>query len=87
LLTRTRARLPARLGAHLNFQSLDWRVDYTLSSSAIETVQEPSVQLKMTVAASGGTGERTTRATMTTSQFQLFLHELKQAEAIMAEHA
>jgi hypothetical protein len=67
-------------------QELEWRVDYTLGSSAVESVHEPSVQLKMRVSAPGGTGEKVTRAAMPASKFQLLLHELKQASAIMAEH-
>lgn len=61
-------------------------MDYTLASSALESVLEPSIQLKLKVAAPGGTGNTVTQASMTTTKFQLLLHELKQAEAIMAEH-
>eukprot|EP00035_Acanthoeca_spectabilis_P019765 m.429611 g.429611 ORF g.429611 m.429611 type:complete len:201 (+) comp17035_c0_seq1:3355-3957(+) len=69
-----------------SLQDLEWRVDYTLASSALESVLEPSIQLKLKVAAPGGTVNTVTQASMTTTKFQLLLHELKQAEAIMAEH-
>eukprot|EP00036_Acanthoecidae_sp_10tr_P007325 CAMPEP_0182915240 /NCGR_PEP_ID=MMETSP0105_2-20130417/195_1 /TAXON_ID=81532 ORGANISM="Acanthoeca-like sp., Strain 10tr" /NCGR_SAMPLE_ID=MMETSP0105_2 /ASSEMBLY_ACC=CAM_ASM_000205 /LENGTH=200 /DNA_ID=CAMNT_0025052081 /DNA_START=43 /DNA_END=645 /DNA_ORIENTATION=+ len=78
---RTRSlRLPS-------LKELDWRVDYTLGSSTAVTVNEPSVQLKMKVATPGGVSDHVTRAGMTAPKFQLLLHELKQAEAIMAEQA
>lgn len=70
-----------------SLKDLEWRVDYTLGSSAIDTVQQPSIQLKMTVAGAGDAGTNVTRAALTASKFQLLLHELKEGAAVMADHA
>ena len=53
---------------------LDWRVDYTLSSSSLEQVSEPAVQLKMTVGSPHGGDPSVTKTAISASKFQLLLH-------------
>ena len=53
---------------------LDWRVDYTLSSSSLEQVNEPAVQLKMTVGSPHGGDPSVIKTAISASKFQLLLH-------------
>jgi len=65
---------------------MDWRVDYILSSSSLESVDAPAIELM--VDASNPEFPNTskiTRAAVDAERFQLLLSELKQAEAIMAK--
>jgi len=54
-------------------QSLDWRVDYLLSSSKLQEVQEPSVQLKMTVVSATSAEAKTSNFAVDADKFRLFV--------------
>ncbi len=61
-------------------KSLDWRVDYTLSSSLIQDVNEPEVQLKFVkVSGSDESEEHEFAFTVSGDQFRTILADLKQA--------
>jgi hypothetical protein len=66
-------------------QSTDWRVDYILSSSSLQELNAPSVQLKLNITKSS-TDDKTTEPIsfeMNADKFRVFLHELKAARALM----
>ncbi|XP_019630590.1 PREDICTED: COMM domain-containing protein 4-like [Branchiostoma belcheri] len=64
-------------------ESAEWRVDYILSSSELQDVQEPMVQLRLRVR-NPDTGNVVPHSfTMTADKFRLFLSELKQAHQVM----
>eukprot|EP00118_Oscarella_pearsei_P005804 m.26654 g.26654 ORF g.26654 m.26654 type:complete len:197 (+) comp29446_c0_seq2:27-617(+) len=69
---RQRSLRLSRLG------SVDWRVDYVLSSSHIEAVEEPFVQIKV-----NKEGDDSVAFTASPDKFRLLLSELKQAYALM----
>lgn len=68
---------------------VDWRVDYVMSSSALEAVDSPAIQLKLTV--SGNTLSSSSQSSQPTehsfcvedTKFGVLLSELKQAVMIM----
>ncbi|XP_062512119.1 COMM domain-containing protein 4-like [Corticium candelabrum] len=65
------------------FHSVDWRVDYVISSSEVKAVEEPCVQLKVNkVSDTTGDVESTVFA-LSPTKFRLLLSELKQAQTIM----
>nr|AAQ20037.1 hypothetical protein FLJ20452 [Branchiostoma belcheri tsingtauense] len=64
-------------------ESAEWRVDYILSSSELQEVQEPMVQLRLRVR-NPDTGNVTPHSfNMTADKFRLFVSELKQAHQVM----
>jgi hypothetical protein len=63
---------------------MEWRVDYIMSSSKLESVDEPTVNLLLKVKDPAQTEAKVTRTEVGMSTFQLLLSELKQAEAAMA---
>ncbi|GFS64713.1 COMM domain-containing protein 4 [Nephila pilipes] len=64
-------------------RNVNWQVDHILSSSCLMDVNNPSVKLSLQVAENGDTNVHSIN--MSVSKFQLLLHELKQASAIMEE--
>uniref|UniRef100_A0A4W5KPF1 COMM domain containing 4 n=1 Tax=Hucho hucho TaxID=62062 RepID=A0A4W5KPF1_9TELE len=69
-----------RLG---RLEAVAWRVDYTLSSSELQEVNEPTVQLCLqTQGAETGTTE-TAIVSVSADKFRVLLTELKQAQAMM----
>lgn len=65
-------------------ENVDWRLDYILSSSALQKVNETSVHLKLDVKSPSEVMSKTSHLELTTEKFQLLLNELKQAEAVIA---
>lgn len=65
-------------------EALDWRLDYILSSSALQKVNETSVHLKLDVKSPEEATTKVSHLELTTEKFQLLLSELKQAEAVIA---
>jgi hypothetical protein len=59
-------------------ESVDWRVDYILSSSLLQDVQEPSVQLRLTL--SDG---KSIALSIDGDKFCLLHKDLKQALKLM----
>ncbi|XP_011405698.1 PREDICTED: COMM domain-containing protein 4-like [Amphimedon queenslandica] len=58
--------------------SVDWRVDYILSSSSLQDINEPSVQLKLT-----STAGDSLAFSVDGDQFRVLLKDLKQARQLM----
>lgn len=66
--------------------SLDWQVNYIISSSMMQDVSDPSVQLNLKVKELGDEDEpKLQTISMSSKKFLLLLHELKQAYSIMEE--
>ncbi|XP_076979861.1 COMM domain-containing protein 4 isoform X2 [Tamandua tetradactyla] len=63
---------------------IGWRVDYTLSSSLLHTVEEPVVHLKLDVAAAPGSKAQPITMSLSADKFQVLLAELKQAQTLMS---
>lgn len=63
--------------------SVQWRVDYVLSSSELQNVNEPSVQLKFGIKQADSTATENVAFTLTADKFRVLLHELKQAQGAM----
>lgn len=66
--------------------STDWRIDYILSSSSIQDLNAPSVQLKLNIkknSESGSTEAEAVSFEMNADKFRVFLAELKAARALM----
>jgi len=61
-----------------------WRVDYTLSSSLLRSVEEPMVHLRLEVAAASGAPARPLAMSLSADKFQVLLAELKQAQTLMS---
>ncbi|XP_078189952.1 COMM domain-containing protein 4-like isoform X2 [Callithrix jacchus] len=61
-----------------------WRVDYTLSSSLLQSVEEPMVHLRLEVAAVPGTPAQPVAVSLSADKFQVLLAELKQAQTLMS---
>uniref|UniRef100_A0A673V6J2 COMM domain containing 4 n=1 Tax=Suricata suricatta TaxID=37032 RepID=A0A673V6J2_SURSU len=59
-----------------------WRVDYTLSSSLLQSVGEPVVHLRLEVAAAPGAPAQPVAMSLSADKFQVLLAELKQAETL-----
>ncbi|XP_063053461.1 COMM domain-containing protein 4 [Engraulis encrasicolus] len=64
-------------------ESVSWRVDYTLSSSELKEVNEPSVQLRLQAQQSESGSSETTVVSITADKFRVLLTELKQAQGMM----
>lgn len=62
---------------------LDWTCNFVLSSSALEDVQQPSVQLKLQVTDPGQSEPSTHRCEIGMDKFQLMLTSLKEGAAMM----
>ena len=54
-------------------RSLDWRVDYILSSSQVSELQEPSVQLQMKVKPADSSTEQNVAFTVSSDKFRVLL--------------
>ncbi|KAK3787920.1 hypothetical protein RRG08_020367 [Elysia crispata] len=63
--------------------SVQWRVDYILSSSELQHVNEPSVQLKLNVKDGSSQEVNPVAVTLTSDKFRVLLYELKQAQTAM----
>ncbi|KAM9092558.1 COMM domain-containing protein 4 isoform 3-T3 [Megaptera novaeangliae] len=61
-----------------------WRVDYTLSSSLLRSVEEPMVHLRLEVAAASGAPAQPVTMSLSADKFQVLLAELKQAQTLMS---
>lgn len=61
-----------------------WRVDYTLCSSLLHSVEEPLVHLRLEVAAAPGAPAQPVAMSLSADKFQVLLAELKQAQALMS---
>uniref|UniRef100_A0A9L0TCZ7 COMM domain containing 4 n=2 Tax=Equus TaxID=9789 RepID=A0A9L0TCZ7_HORSE len=61
-----------------------WRVDYTLSSSLLQSVDEPMVHLRLEVAAVPGAPAQPVAMSLSADKFQVLLAELKQAQTLMS---
>ncbi|KAJ8002434.1 hypothetical protein DPEC_G00158860 [Dallia pectoralis] len=69
-----------RLG---RLEGVAWRVDYTLSSSELQEVNEPTVQLRLQAQGVETVSLETTVVSVSADKFRVLLTELKQAQAIM----
>ncbi|XP_034640341.1 COMM domain-containing protein 4 isoform X3 [Trachemys scripta elegans] len=63
--------------------SVSWRVDHTLSSSELQTVNEPLVHLKFTVRDGDRGVTEPFAMTVSAEKFRVLLTELRQAHAMM----
>ncbi|XP_055411529.1 COMM domain-containing protein 4 isoform X2 [Bubalus kerabau] len=61
-----------------------WRVDYTLSSSLLRTVEEPLIHLQLEVAASPDAPAQPVAMSLSADKFQVLLADLKQAQTLMS---
>ncbi|XP_036763550.1 COMM domain-containing protein 4 isoform X3 [Manis pentadactyla] len=61
-----------------------WRVDYTLSSSLLRSVEEPVLHLRLEAAAVAGAPAQPIDMSLSADKFQALLAELKQAQALMS---
>ncbi|XP_066557883.1 COMM domain-containing protein 4 isoform X2 [Amia ocellicauda] len=64
-------------------ESVSWRVDYTLSSSELKEVNEPTVLLKLQVQGAQSSTMEPMVVSLTADKFRVLLTELKQAQAMM----
>ncbi|XP_064785147.1 COMM domain-containing protein 4 isoform X1 [Oncorhynchus masou masou] len=69
-----------RLG---RLEAVSWRVDYTLSSSELQEVNEPTVQLCLQTQGAETGHTETTIVSVSADKFRVLLTELKQAQAMM----
>uniref|UniRef100_A0A672MIE7 COMM domain-containing protein 4-like n=1 Tax=Sinocyclocheilus grahami TaxID=75366 RepID=A0A672MIE7_SINGR len=69
-----------RLGG---LEAVNWRVDYTLSSSELKQVNEPTVQLRLQAQDPETDSTQTTTVSITADKFRVLLTELKQAQTMM----
>ncbi|KAL5007602.1 hypothetical protein ScPMuIL_016408 [Solemya velum] len=69
--------------SHLD--SVEWRVDYILSSSELKEVNEPCVQLRMKVKNPDTEKVDPVVFTIAADKFSLLLHELKQADTVLSK--
>ncbi|XP_064878247.1 COMM domain-containing protein 4 isoform X1 [Oncorhynchus nerka] len=69
-----------RLG---RLEVVSWRVDYTLSSSELQEVNEPTVQLCLQTQGAETGHTETTIVSVSADKFRVLLTELKQAQAMM----
>ncbi|XP_045388529.1 COMM domain-containing protein 4 isoform X1 [Lemur catta] len=61
-----------------------WRVDYTLRSSLLQSVEEPMVHLRLEVAPALGVPAQPVAMSLSADKFQVLLAELKQAQTLMS---
>ncbi|XP_054708618.1 COMM domain-containing protein 4-like [Uloborus diversus] len=66
-------------------QNINWQVDYIISSSKLKEVNDPSVVLSMEVKEEKHLEATVHSFNMSSNNFLLLLHELKQAYSIMEE--
>ncbi|XP_055274100.1 COMM domain-containing protein 4 [Moschus berezovskii] len=78
------ARLRARSLRVNRLVGVGWRVDYTLSSSLLRTVEEPLVHLRLEVAAAPGAPAEPVAMSLSADKFQVLLADLKQAQTLMS---
>ncbi|KAB1257195.1 COMM domain-containing protein 4 [Camelus dromedarius] len=76
-------RAPRRVAVN-RLAGVGWRVDYTLSSSLLRSVEEPMVHLRLEVAAASGAPAQPVAMSLSTDKFQVLLAELKQAQTLMS---
>ncbi|XP_065148492.1 COMM domain-containing protein 4 [Paramisgurnus dabryanus] len=69
-----------RLG---RLEAVNWRVDYTLSSSELKEINEPTIQLRFQSQNPETDSTETTVISVSADKFRVLLTELKQAQAIM----
>lgn len=69
-----------RLGC---LEAVNWRVDYTLSSSELKEINEPTIQLRFQSQNPETDSTETTVISVSADKFRVLLTELKQAQAIM----
>ncbi|XP_021434683.2 COMM domain-containing protein 4 [Oncorhynchus mykiss] len=62
---------------------VSWRVDYTLSSSELQEVNEPTVKLCLQTQGAETGHTETTIVSVSADKFRVLLTELKQAQAMM----
>ncbi|XP_016823796.1 COMM domain-containing protein 4 isoform X1 [Cricetulus griseus] len=60
-----------------------WRVDYTLSSSLLRSVEEPMVHLQLEIVPAPGALAQPISMSLSADKFQVLLAELKQAQTLM----
>merc|ERR1711964_378398 len=65
-----------------HFDSVQWRVDYVISSNCLKDVNEPSVQICLKTKDDSGT-PKSVAFTLSAEKFRVFLNELKQADSVM----
>lgn len=63
--------------------SVQWRADYILSSSELQNVNEPSVQLKLNIKDGSSLEVKPVAFTLTSDKFRVLLYELKQAQTAL----
>ena len=80
---RLRELLKAKSLRLSTLKSVDWRVDYVLSSSALKEVQTPEVQLQITKTLD--TKDELFSFTMSNQKFRVLLSELKEAHKCMED--
>ncbi|KAK1338601.1 hypothetical protein QTO34_019255 [Cnephaeus nilssonii] len=61
-----------------------WRVDYIMSSSLVQSVEEPVVHLRLDVAAAPEAPAQPVALSLSADKFQVLLAELKQAQTLMS---
>ncbi|GAB1604284.1 COMM domain-containing protein 4-like [Argonauta hians] len=63
--------------------SVEWRVDYILSSKVLKTVNQPSIEICLRVQNPDTGATKPVIFNMSADKFRVFLNELKQVDAIM----
>lgn len=80
-------KLQAQLRKHSlrlsQLDSVEWRVDYILSSSHLKSIDEPCVQLRLKVRDPNTDNVKPVTFTVTADKFRILLNELKQADSLM----
>ncbi|OPL33864.1 hypothetical protein AM593_08027, partial [Mytilus galloprovincialis] len=77
-------KLQAQLRKHISqLDSVEWRVDYILSSSHLKSIDEPCVQLRLKVRDPNTDNVKPVTFTVTADKFRILLNELKQADSLM----
>ncbi|XP_064596063.1 COMM domain-containing protein 4-like [Liolophura sinensis] len=64
-------------------ESVDWRVDYIISSSELKDVNEPCVQLRLGIRNPDVDTVDPVAFTLSADKFRVFLRDLKQANSMM----
>ncbi|XP_054751000.1 COMM domain-containing protein 4-like [Lytechinus pictus] len=65
------------------FDSVDWRVDYILGSSEIETINEPNLQLRLNLRDTDTNSINATSFSISSEKFRTLLSELQQTLKLM----
>ncbi|KAJ7311157.1 hypothetical protein JRQ81_006762 [Phrynocephalus forsythii] len=78
-----RATFPLTNLSLSSLDSVSWRVDYTLSSSQLQQVNEPVVHLKLNVKDVDRGSLEPVAMTLSAEKFRVLLAELKQAQALL----